>query len=782
MASRFTGRDYSTLRTEIIEFLRKKLPKDWNYDNLSDPVVIFAESLARMGDQLHYTIDELRRECDMATAKRASSIYSYAMREGYKMFLPRAARGIISINTTKAQDGLLHLKLSKFDEIKLKSVGESVYVMNDNNNEGLAIDADLHAPIDKNYVASLSQYYNDTSKRSVYQAYAEDVYNKTQHVKVALGTKSEFSFTYNDINTDSTVELPDAFIDRDLVRLSYAQDDDKYKELEYVDDVISSGFNYFSYTLTPKFIGGAITLCIEFPTNYKDIFDRNFRTKFKFEYIQIKNTRVDKQQSGEYYSSNEVDFIRKDQEQAITVVNGHETDQEIVDNGMQYIISVGDGISGYAEYEDANVTRDNYKKYLQNYSALLTKEDYANYIKAYTSSNCKVYDHGDMYKSPRALPEDANLIPRVVYILTDSPYSGRESLWYDLKERSSRSDCIAMIPFGKDPYMIVVKADCYLVGTSAATVASQIEKELLNYYADSIGEHIPKISMIDYLVHKSSDKVVRMNSLILRDSTYGRIDTTFNGVNQLDNQSLDDLFEALSTGDISYESPIEDDTQSTDDYKYYLKGKSYVDSNGTLYSEDEYKSKKEDDPDFSATEIEYLKYSRLTYKSEECNEYNDYPDSFPKLYDASVNSTNPPIITDYTDILPHQHAYGEIDSEDWDVADKHIFGVDNINFVRSIKFTNSENKARYIALENTTYPAYPITAKPADETDTYYEVYDNPTLTNVSETIQQGTPLNDATIGYGGNVKIKSSYIKHHYMVPVLNKVVVLIRAVNSKS
>ena len=33
MASKFTGRDYSSLREEIIDFLRQRLPKDWDYNN-----------------------------------------------------------------------------------------------------------------------------------------------------------------------------------------------------------------------------------------------------------------------------------------------------------------------------------------------------------------------------------------------------------------------------------------------------------------------------------------------------------------------------------------------------------------------------------------------------------------------------------------------------------------------------------------------------------------------------------------------------------------------------
>ena len=130
MASRFKGRDYGALREEIIDFLRQRLPKDWDYNNSADPVVIYAESLARMGDSLHFTIDELRRECDMATANRASSIYSYASREGYKFFLPRGSRGTIYVNSSKDMDDKLTLNINKFDEIKCGETDDRLYAVN----------------------------------------------------------------------------------------------------------------------------------------------------------------------------------------------------------------------------------------------------------------------------------------------------------------------------------------------------------------------------------------------------------------------------------------------------------------------------------------------------------------------------------------------------------------------------------------------------------------------------------------------------------------------------
>ena len=507
MASRFKGRDYGALREEIIDFLRQRLPKDWDYNNSADPVVIYAESLARMGDSLHFTIDELRRECDMATANRASSIYSYASREGYKFFLPRGSRGTIYVNSSKEMDDKLTLNINKFDEIKCGATGDRLYALNDVKNVRLhqVPDSDYL----KSYLTKLDEINNstasmndkDNARRKLkidYTAYSQTVYKMTQRIDVVLGSKSDFGFTYGDINHDSTVDLPDPYIDRDLIRLTYRwKRDSNVHELRYVDDIIGAGFARDIYTLTPKFIGGAITLCIEFPTRYQDLFDNDASTTFNFEYIKISNRKIENDANGQNSGSLKLtDYISP---------NNYSPDDVVVD--------IGGGIKGYTEYEDPNVTRENYKKFVQDYSALLTKDDYETFIKVTANTPCKVFDHADNYKE-NVLPEATQLLPRVIYVLTDMPYNDREAMFAKLRERSSRSDCIQMVPYGKNPYTIIVKAECFLLGSTPSEIATSIKVALLQYYSGNIGEKTPSKSMIDYIIHKASDKVIRAENLI----------------------------------------------------------------------------------------------------------------------------------------------------------------------------------------------------------------------------------------------------------------------------
>lgn len=690
MASRFTGRDYSTLRQEIIEFLATKLPNSWDSTNLADPVVIFAETLARVGDELHYTIDELRRECDVSTARRASSIYSYAMREGYKMMLPKGSHGTISVNSTDAMSGRMKLSLNYFDEIKVGQTGISLYVA---NKDGVL--STLYTYPDSTYLASLDK--ND------YANYANNIYNRTVRFNVVLGKKETFNFTYNDINTDSTVTLPNAIIDRDLIRLRVNDNNHSDYVMTYTDDIIASGFIGDLYTLTPKFIGGVTSLNIEFPTDYRTMFDNS--ATFSFEYIKIQDVQITEDEKSQIDLSSFI--IPEDSEdEEIDTATVTENNGNIISGGV--IIDLNNGIKGYTEYENPNATRENYKNFIQNYSALLTKNDFINYCKIATTANCEVFDHSDNYKN--VLPPGTMLEPRIIYILIDAPYSERENLWLDLTERTSRSDIVRLIPYGKDPYTIIVKAECYLLGTSVSEIATQIKSELLQYYSGDLGEKVPEISKINYLAHKASDKVIRMDSLIVRDSTFGEVDDNgkyivnkdFDDVSKLSNDNVDTLFMAIKNGNTSININNKPDR---------LAG---IDVDGNYYN----------------------KYPVV--------QYNKYPDSFPGFYyfEGGEEKLVEGDVYDY--VVRNMLTYDYFDKKEYDVEDKDIF-----------------NKRRSI-IRNV-----------PDDYDSLIEVSEGEFLTD------SFLCENTSSARYYSK-SLSHDYVNHHYIVPVLNRVIVLVKAIGN--
>ena len=824
MASRFIGRDYSSLRYEIIQFLRERLPKEWDYTNLADPVVIYAETLARIGDQLHFTIDELRRECDISTAQRSSSIYSYALREGYNMMLPRSSFGqlIISANKEFNAGGKVRLDISKFDEIKIGSTGDILYAVDD-------IHSVLYSQLDDDYISNLSNFISEDgtitdeniSKRNIYARYSSTIYNRSIHLNVVAGKKIEFKFSYKDINSDSTVTLPSPMIDRTLFRLTYKDASNSSDVvMNYVTDVISSGFNLNSFSLVPKFIGGAITLCIEFPTNYSDIFKED--ATFKFECIQI----MDKFVEGSDENAETIDLSNY-----ISLVNESDTETDLA---TSYIIDLGNGIKGYSEYEDPAFTREHYKKYIHDYSSLLTKDNYATYIKTAYSSYCNVFDHADNYKD--ILPANTVLMPRVIYISTDDAYSARKAMWEDLIERSSRSDCIVMVPFGKDPYTIVVKADCYLLGTSASSIATKIQSDLIQYYGKTIGERVPETSMINYLVHKSSDKVIRMDSLIVRDSTFGTIDTTFANIINLSNDEIDSLYSSLES----------------ENYNYSI-STSRTDSDGNMYIDTVYPFRGEYIKD--GVTYYYNKYPIWDYMKRRNNQLSSDNYPFPKIWVlVKYNSDNPDSsnehqIEDYDDLIKYQTSYGALDTKEWDLNDEDIFemhkhkgysykdytqvkyianGDSKFGFVKNedidtesnIIKTGSDvfNRDLSIAIDiidhdTTIADSLPGLLLKCDYNYEETDVSGNTATVTKSGYIDPSKIDSDHKVVFGGaslyssndistkevvqeleagsnlsniinteheyDIAIKRYYVKHHYMIPVLNNVVVLVRAIS---
>lgn len=674
MASRFLGRDYSTLREEIIQFLRTRLPQDWDYTNLADPVVIYAETLARIGDQLHYTIDEIRRECDISTAQRASSIYSYALREGYNLMLPNSSFGTLTITANEdfGTGGKVQLQINKFDEIKVKSTGDVLYATK-------SINSILQEPLDNEYIETIRNYINESNfddpeshsdlenNRDIYSRYASTIYNRSVHLPVVLGKKADFQFSYKDINQDSTVTLPDAMIDRRLFRLiCHRANEHTDEELQYVVDVISTGYSEHSYSLTPKFIGNSLVLNIEFPTDYSILF--NQADTFTFEYIQVMNNVIEPTDE----NTESVDlsnYITK----AVAA--------DDLDIKTSYKVDLGNGIKGYRDYEDPVVTREQYKKYLHDYSALLTKDNYSTYIKSAYSSYCTVFDHGDNYKD--ILPYGTQLLPRVIYISTDDNFSARKQMWEDLKERSSRSDCIVMVPYGKDPYTIVVKADCYLLGVSASEVATKIQSELINYYGSTIGERKPEISVINYLVHKASDHVIRMESCLVRDTTFGTVDTTFANTATLTNDEIDHLYAALEDGDnnLNYSymvDRVDSDGNKYTDTVYPLRGE-FTDTDGTIYY--------------------YNKYPKFDYDEKYKNESKSDNYNYPKIYhlisynNDDPDSSNESEITDYDTLVKYQDNYGELDRKEFDLKDEDLFKISS-NYINK-EYSDDDDKYNY---------------------------------------------------------------------------------------
>ena len=456
MASRLKGRDYTTIRRELIEIVKQRAPVDWNPNNIADPMIAVIESIAIAADQLHYYIDSWRRECDMATATLQSSIYSYALREGYSMVLPRGSRVRAFIQPKPERDERGELipdqelppvpvDLPKFTQFEINGVSHPLYLTKD--------------------FSKVVSYYNGHTVSD-------------QCVDLVCGELKTVTFRYSDIDSYSRIELPEIYIDGELVELTSTTPDSGTKVWECVSDVVTKGLQGNIYSLVPTFVSGATRLYIEFPINYRNLVSTT-RTVFTFKYISISDTK----------KSLPIDL----------------TTQRISSESVE-IIGL-DELDGFTPYESADSVRRNYPLYTRDFTALLTKQDYRYYLSYRYGGRILVYDKQDEYNSEDYETGVFGLWERSMYVISELPYKAREMAKEDLANRSSRSDMIWMVPFGYYSYgiLIVLKAD--LSKVSETEIESLVEDSLLNLYNGTDEIKGPSLSVTLSTVHGTSQYI-----------------------------------------------------------------------------------------------------------------------------------------------------------------------------------------------------------------------------------------------------------------------------------
>ena len=452
MSSRFQGRDFQTLRQEIVDFVRERTPDTWDSTNVADPMIRFIETVAMLGDHLHYYIDAMRRESDMATAALASSVYSYALREGYTLILPRSTH--FRINLFSQEESVISgVKLDKFAPFNLQNSRDSYFLL---------------TPLDTTDV--YSQYpYTDPETGEVLNS---------PEVELVAGELKEVRFNFNDIDYYSRIELPESRIDPDMCELKVS-DGTTTKELYRVEDVISDKGEAGIYSLTPSFVNGVERLYIEFPYNYRNLFPSN--AIFTFRYITTSNQV---KPSG-YFESDDYTGL----------------------------IGICKTAGGYRDWESPEEVKFNYKHYVRDFTSLVTKNDYKSFVNFQISSRCQVFDKADEYQG-----NFKNIPVRTIYILSDLEYLERERLRDEILKRSSRSDNIFMIPYGRKLYRVLVIVEANLMNESEDNIRSSISSALDGFYNDISEVRNPIESVIYHKIHSCNSSIERAWVVLISES------------------------------------------------------------------------------------------------------------------------------------------------------------------------------------------------------------------------------------------------------------------------
>lgn len=445
MSSRFQGRDFQTLRQEMIDFVKERAPETWDSNNVSDPMIRFIETVAMLGDHLHYYIDAMRRESDLATASLASSVYSYALREGYILLLPRSTHFRINLYS-EGNNVITGVSLKKFSEFTLQNTSDKYYVL---------------TPLESTDIYSQYPYQDEST--------GEIISEESPEIELVAGELKEVRFSFADIDYYSRIELPESRIDAEMCELIATSGMDT-KEIIRVEDVISDIAQANVFSLTPSFVNGIERLYIEFPYNYRNLFPSN--TSFTFRYITI---RQESKPSG-YFNSQEFDGL----------------------------IGITRTFGGYRVWENPESIKQNYKHYVRDFTSLVTKADYKSFVNYQIQSRNQVFDISDKYSGLfKEIPV------RTMYILSDLQYNEREALRKEILKRSSRSDNIFMIPYGKKLYRVLIIVEADLMGESEDNIRASIANALDGFYNDITEVRDPIESVIYHKIHECNPAIAR---------------------------------------------------------------------------------------------------------------------------------------------------------------------------------------------------------------------------------------------------------------------------------
>jgi hypothetical protein len=80
----YIGRDFSSVRQNLIEFAKTYFPGQYNDFNESSPGMMFVEMASYVGDVLNYYVDNQYKETLLNYAEEKKNVYNIAQSYGYK--------------------------------------------------------------------------------------------------------------------------------------------------------------------------------------------------------------------------------------------------------------------------------------------------------------------------------------------------------------------------------------------------------------------------------------------------------------------------------------------------------------------------------------------------------------------------------------------------------------------------------------------------------------------------------------------------------------------------
>ena len=183
---RYIGREFSSIRANLLEYAKSYYPTAYNDFNESSPGMMFIEMAAYVGDTLSFYIDTQYRETLLHAAEEKKNIYKIAQSFGYKPKLshPASVLSEITIEVPAEDDGtdvspdLDYALMVNADSLFSSKTGRTFRLLDDVN---FKTSSSLDSRVEK-----ISQYDSETPTH----------FTLTKKCLLESGTKTSENFTF----------------------------------------------------------------------------------------------------------------------------------------------------------------------------------------------------------------------------------------------------------------------------------------------------------------------------------------------------------------------------------------------------------------------------------------------------------------------------------------------------------------------------------------------------------------------------------------------------------
>lgn len=373
---RFQQRDFLGILNDMKSYYKDKMGDNWTDTSESDPAIAILEAFAYSCKNLHYYVDQQKRESDIVTAVRARNVYWKSIRDGYTPHGYIPSVGELRIKFAEGTDAGV--------TIPKHTIFQTNYDNPDNNlivttlEDQVLSEEPIPADADPFVISVIQgQWRTETHTRS---DITQNGYIKlnTEKVSTSLGTV-EFTYRRN-------------------------QDEDPIV-FEQVEDVYTDYRVGYYFSVHPLFLRNTTTTMVQLPYNWPSLFDTD--GTIEISYIETEGASgfipksIWNEENNEYTGGvselNDVLYDNADPPNNVSSKIG----------SIYNINPISDG----QDIESVNSIKINAKSAIREIDTLITLQDYADYVRRETGVNVSAMD----------ISTDASIPGRYIYIYMELP-------------------------------------------------------------------------------------------------------------------------------------------------------------------------------------------------------------------------------------------------------------------------------------------------------------------------------------------------------------------------